>query len=89
MMDQMEMVLYTRHRSWHCWRVRRLLARRGYAFQVVDTTNDVELCASLERTSGHNAAPYVFVDGRPVGGFNDIKALDSSGNFDRLVRGDV
>jgi glutaredoxin-related protein len=61
----------------------------GYAFDVVDTTDDAELCASLERASGHNAAPYLFVDGRPVGDFNVIKALDRSGNFDRLVRGNV
>ncbi len=88
-MDQKELVLYTRHRSWHCWRVIRFLRRMGYAFEVVDTTDDAELCASLERSSGHSAAPYLFVDGRPVGGFNDIKALDSSGILDRLVRGNV
>ncbi len=88
-MDQRELVLYTRHRSWRCWRTIRLLRRLGYAFDVVDTTDDAELCASLERSSGHNAAPYLFVDGRPVGDFNVIKALDRSGTFDRLVRGNV
>jgi glutaredoxin len=82
-------VLYTRHRSWRCWRAIRLLRRMGYAFDVVDTTDDAELCASLERASGHNAAPYLFLDGRPVGDFNVIKALDRSGNFERLVRGNV
>ncbi len=82
-------MLYTRHRSWRCWRAIRFLRRMGYAFDVVDTTDDAELCASLERASGHNAAPYLFVDGRPVGDFNVIKALDRSGNFDRLVRGNV
>ena len=88
-MDQMELVLYTKHRSWHSWRAMRLLRRTGYAFEVVDTTDDAELCASLEHASGHRAAPYLFVDGRPVGGFNDVKTLDRSGNFDRLVRGNV
>jgi glutaredoxin len=33
--------------------------------------------------------PYVFVDHRPVGGFGDIKALDRSGDLERLVRGAV
>ena len=88
-MDQKEMVLYTRHRSWHCWRAIRLLRRMGYAFDVVDTTDDAELCASLELASGHDTAPYQFLDRRPVGDFNVIKALDRSGNFDRLVRGNV
>lgn len=88
-MDQRELVLYTRHRSWRCWRAMRLLRRMGYAFDVVDTTDDAELCASLERASGHDAAPYLFVDGRPVGDFSVIKALDRSGTFDWLVRGNI
>jgi len=33
--------------------------------------------------------PAIFVDGRPEGGFGDIKALERSGNLDRLVRGEV
>jgi glutaredoxin-related protein len=33
--------------------------------------------------------PQVFVDGRLVGGFDVIKALDRAGQLDRLVRGEV
>jgi len=39
-MDQREMVLYTRSRSLRCWRAKRLLARGGYHFEVVETTTD-------------------------------------------------
>jgi len=89
-MDQKEVVLYTtRHRSWYTWRARRLLRHKGYAFEVVDTTNDVEFRAWLAHSSGRNTAPYFFVDGRLVGGFNDVQRLDRSGDFDRLVRGEV
>ena len=38
-MDQRELVLYTRGRSLRCWRAKRLLARRGYHVQVIDTTS--------------------------------------------------
>jgi glutaredoxin-related protein len=33
--------------------------------------------------------PQVFVDGRLVGGFDVIKALNRTGELDRLVRGEV
>src|SRR3712207_3319808 len=39
-MDEREVLLYTRSRSLRCWRAKRLLARRGYHFEVVETTND-------------------------------------------------
>lgn len=88
-MNHKEVVLYATNRSWHSWRVRRLLKHKGYAFEFVDTTNDAELRAWLARSTGRDEAPYCFVDGRLVGGFDDVKALDRSGNFDRLVRGEV
>jgi glutaredoxin len=90
-MEQRTVMLYTRRWSLRCWRIRRLLARRGYHFEVVDTA-DGGLRASLKRLSWNahrEAAPYVFVDHRPVGGFKDIQALHYSGDLERLVRGEV
>lgn len=68
------MVLHTRRWSLRCWRVRRLLTRRGYHFEVVDTT-DGGLRSSVKRLTWNayrEAAPFVFVDHRPVGGFGEI-----------------
>ena len=88
-MNHKEVVLYTRNRSWYSWRTRRLLRHKGYAFEVVDTINDAELRAWLAHVTGRDKAPHLFVDQRPIGGFDDVKALDRSGNLDRLVRGEV
>jgi glutaredoxin 3 len=88
-MDQKEMQLYVNHRSWRCWQTRRLLRRRGYRFEVLDATEDAELRSWLAHFAGRETMPYVFVDHRPVGGFGEIKALEHSGELDRLVRGEV
>jgi glutaredoxin len=71
----------------YSWRAKRLLRRKGHAFEVVDVTDDAELRTWLARATGRNTVPQIFVDGRTVGGFDDIKALDRSGKLDRLVRG--
>ena len=47
------------------------------------------LRSRLARFTGRTTVPYVFVDGRPVGGFAEIKALHRSGALDRLARGEV
>jgi glutaredoxin len=88
-MDQREVVIYTRDRCLSCWRARRLLRHEGYAYEVVDTTRDYTLRAELARFAGRTTVPYVFVDGRPVGGFAEIKALNRSGTLGRLARGEV
>jgi glutaredoxin len=86
MVDQKEVLVYVCHRSWRCWLTRRLLQRRGYHFQVIDTTGDAQLCSWLEHFTGRKTKPYVFVDHRPVGGFGEIRTLESSGALEYLVR---
>jgi len=44
-MDQMEITMYTNARRLSCLRTKRLLRRRGYAFEVVDVASDGELRA--------------------------------------------
>lgn len=39
-MDQMEVVLYTGDKSFRCWRIQRLLRRKGYAIEVVNVGTD-------------------------------------------------
>jgi glutaredoxin len=56
---------------------------------VIDTTGDAQLCSWLAHFARRKTKPYVFVDHRPVGGFGEIRALESSGALERLVRGEV
>ena len=88
-MDQKPVVIYVKHRSPHCWRAKRLFRRKGYAFEVVEVSSDRELPAPPTRTTVNGTVPQVFVDGRLVGGFDVIKALNRTGELDRLVRGEV
>jgi glutaredoxin len=82
------MALYGKSWSLSCWRTKRLFKRRGYVFEVVDVTEDGSR-AWLIKTTGCKAVPQLFVAGRLVGGFEAIKALDRTGDLDRLVRGEV
>ena len=87
--SQKEILVYVSHRSWRCWRTKRLLRRKGYYFTVVDTTGDSRLRSWLVNFTGRETLPYVFVDRRPVGGLDEVMALERSDRLDRLVRGAV
>jgi glutaredoxin len=86
---QQEVQVYVGRRSLRCWLTRRLLQRRGYLFEVIDTAGDAQLCSWLEHFTGRKTLPYVFVDHRPVGGWGEIRALEHSGVLEHLVRGEV
>jgi glutaredoxin 3 len=88
-MDHMQITMYAKARCLSCWRTKRLLRRRGYAFEMVEVVADGERRAWLSKSTSRKELPAVFVDGRLVGSFEIIKALERSGNLDRLVRGEV
>lgn len=88
-MYQEEILLYARARSRSCRRARRLLERKGYAYEEVDVGGDEGLRVSLIESTGRTAVPLVFLGGRLVGGLGEIQALERSGDLDRLVRGRV
>ena len=87
-MYQEEILIYARARSRSCRRARRLLERKGYAFEEVDVGDD-GLRVGLIEATGRKTLPLVFLGGRLVGGLGEIQALEHSGDLDRLVRGRV
>ena len=88
-MYQRDVVLHTRRRSLRCWRAKRLLARAGYHFEVVEAPSDPPLGLRKQlahATTYRQTVPYLFVDDRPVGGLAEIRALEGSGILEHLVR---
>ena len=58
-----------------------------YAFEVVDVGGDEELRVRLTESMDRKTVPLVFLDGRLLRGFDEIRALEHSGELDRLVSG--
>ncbi len=74
----------------YCWRAKRLLDRKGAAYVEVDLWREPSRRAEMvERAGGRHTVPQIFVDGRSLGGCDDIHALDSEGGLDSLLRMDA
>ena len=77
-------VFSTRYCGW-CLRAAELLVRHGISFVTFDVTGDREARASLvHRAGGRRTVPVVFVDGSPVGGYEELAHLVASGKLDHL-----
>ena len=77
-------VFSTSYCGW-CRRAEELLGAHAIAFEKIDVTNDPEARASLiERTGGRRTVPVVFVDGRPIGGYEELARLVQAGGLDEL-----
>ncbi len=81
-----DIVIYTKPGCPYCSRAKALLERKGAAYQEIVASNDPALKAEMVEKSGGKATfPQIFIDGKHVGGCDDIHALDARGGLDPLL----
>ena len=80
-----KIVVYRTHHCGYCVRVQALLKSKGLPFQEIDVTFDPAKRSWLIDATGQRTVPQVFIDGEPVGGFDDLARLSRTGELDRLV----
>ena len=81
-----EVVLYTKPGCPYCIAAMGLLTRKGVEFTEIVASNDPEKKAEMIQKSGGKATfPQIFIDGKHVGGSDDIHALDRRGELDPLL----
>ena len=62
-----------------------LLQKKGVSYAEVDVVREPSRRAEMERRSGRRTVPQIFIDGRHVGGCDDLHALDAKGGLDPLL----
>ncbi|MDR4307306.1 glutaredoxin 3 [Chelatococcus sambhunathii] len=78
--------IYTRSDCPYCHMAKDLLRRKGVAFDEIDVGREPERRAEMiERAGGRMTVPQIFIDGRHVGGCDDLHALDRAGGLDPLL----
>ncbi len=78
--------VYTTTYCQFCKQAKNLLKSKGVAFDEIDVTDDAELRAKMiEMSGGRRTVPEIFINGKIVGGFEELKALDDSGKLDNLL----
>ena len=80
--------IYTTHYCGYCLMAKRLLKKKGVAFEEIDCSGDPAARRMLIETTGRRTVPQIFVDGVPVGGYDDLKELDDLGELDPILAGE-
>jgi glutaredoxin 3 len=81
-----DIVMYSTGWCPYCDRARALLARKGLTFREIKVDeNPGERDTMLARSGGRRTVPQIFIGERHVGGFDDLYAIDKSGELDRLT----
>ncbi|GAB4350730.1 MAG: glutaredoxin 3 [Gammaproteobacteria bacterium] len=80
-----EVVLYATASCPYCQRARRLLDRKGVRYEEISLDREPHRWEEMEQRSGRNTVPQLFIDGKSIGGFDEMAELDFDGELDRLL----
>ena len=78
-------VIYGTETCSYCSAARMLLKKKGLDYEDILVSRDPELRAKMERLSGGRTVPQIFINDRPIGGFDELYALDKSGELDEIL----
>ena len=78
--------IYTRVFCGYCTRAKRLLEAKGVDYEEIDITMNAQRRSEMiQRAGGRMTVPQIFIDDTPIGGSDDLHALDARGRLDPLL----
>ena len=81
-----EIKIYGSEHCSYCTAARMLLKRKGVNYADVLVGADAKSREEMERLSGRRTVPQIFIDGQSIGGFDELCALEQSGELDGLLK---
>jgi glutaredoxin 3 len=80
-----QVIIYTTNWCPYCNAAKALLRSKSVKFEEIDVTDDPEKRSEMESLSRRRTVPQIFIDGRPIGGYDDARMLDAIGELDKLL----
>ena len=77
--------LYTTASCPFCVGAKTLLTRRKIAFEEINLARDPDGRAALTEQTGMYTFPQIVIDGKSIGGFNELLAADRAGKLQELL----
>jgi glutaredoxin 3 len=78
--------IYTRAFCGYCTRAKRLLDAKGVDYEEFDISlGGPRRTEMIQRANGRTSVPQIFIEGRHVGGSDDLHALDYDGKLDAML----
>ena len=77
--------IYTKPYCPYCERAMALLTEKGAEYTKIVASDDPALRSEMNARSGRATYPQIFIDGKHIGGCDDLMALDRRGGLDPLL----
>jgi glutaredoxin 3 len=80
--------IYTKFGCPYCARAKALLQQKGVEYEEYEVnTLPGKRDEMMERSGGRHTVPQIFIDGKHVGGSDDLAELERAGRLDPMLAG--
>ncbi len=85
-MTQVKIDIYTKGHCPYCHRAKALLTEKQVSFNEIEIDVNPELrSVMIERANGGYTVPQIFIDGKHIGGCDDLFALEAKNALNPLL----
>ncbi len=77
--------IYTTLLCGYCYWAKKLLDQKGVTYTEVDLLAEPGKRQEMMQRAGRSSVPQIFIDGRHIGGCDDLYALEARGGLDPLL----
>ncbi|MCK6510810.1 glutaredoxin 3 [Myxococcota bacterium] len=69
----------------YCIRARQLLSKKGVPYEEINVAGQPALRQEMTQKAGRYTVPQIFIDDQPIGGCDELYALERNGQLDRML----
>jgi len=78
--------MYTTTVCPYCTQAKMLLKKKGVEFEEINVSGDHDTRDWLVKVTGRRTVPQIFINDEPIGGYDDMRALDLQGELDKKLQ---
>ncbi len=78
-------VMYGTEYCSYCAAARMLLKKKGVDWEEISISGDEDKRREMMDRSGGRTVPQIFIDGKSIGGFDDLYSLEKDGRLDAIL----
>lgn len=79
--------IYTKPFCPYCAGAKTLLKSKGQTWEEIDVEADPKAREEMiKKSGGRMSVPQIFINGKHIGGFDDLRALNEQGGLDTLLK---
>lgn len=82
----MKVIIYTKEGCSYCMQAKQLLEQKGLTYTEIRVDLNPVVREEMVQLTGRKTIPQIIIQGKSIGGFDDLYALETSGQLDKMLK---